>query len=406
MTERPLIVGAGAAGLAVAARMHQHGVECDVVDRATSVGSAWAGRYDSLHLHTIRWLSGLPGFSIPRGCGRWVARDDVVRYLHDYADRSGVDPELGVEVTRLDRAPDARGWLVETSAGHRLAPVVVLATSYSNRPYLPGWATQESAAAVGLVHSSQYRRPEPYRGRHVLVVGAGNSAAEIAVDLARIGAKVTMSVRTPPNIVRRDTLGVPSQLLGIVLRRVPEQVMNPLSAVLRRVSVPDLSGYGLPTPAGDGFTQFLRTRTVPILDHGFVQELRDGRIRIVAAVDSLDDGVVGLADGTLLRPDAIVCATGYRPGLEPIVGHLGVLDLHGTPLVHGARTLPSAPDLYFAGITVQLAGLLREIGFEAKAIGDAVARAGLASGDHRSGTAATTPWVATPLDRPAGTAKR
>ena len=393
MTERPLIVGAGAAGLAVAARLRQRGVECDVVDRATSVGSAWTGRYDSLHLHTIRWLSGLPGFPIPRGHGRWVARDDVVRYLRDYADRFGVHPELGVEVTRLDRAPDARGWLVETSAGQRRASVVVLATSYSSRPYLPGWAAQDTPSAAGLLHSSQYRRPEPYRGRHVLVVGAGNSAAEIAVELAGAGATVTMSVRTPPNIVRRDTLGVPSQLLGIVLRRVPERVMNPLSAVLRRVSVPDLSEHGLPAPAGDGFTQFLRTRTVPILDHGFVREVKDGRIRIVVAVDSLDEGVVGLVDGTSLRPDAIVCATGYRPGLEPIVGHLGVLDLHGTPRVHGARTLPSAPGLYFAGITVQMAGLLREIGFEARAIGDAVASTGLVSGGQRP-AAASAPRVA------------
>jgi putative flavoprotein involved in K+ transport len=103
--------------------------------------------------------------------------------------------------------------------------------------------------------------------------------------------------------------------------------------------------------------------------------------------------VVGLADGTLLRPDAIVCATGYRPGLEPIVGHLGVLDVHGTPRVHGARTLPSAPGLYFAGITVQLAGLLREIGFEARAIGDEVAGAAFGRGDRLTG-AATAPWVA------------
>jgi hypothetical protein len=211
-------------------------------------------------------------------------------------------------------------------------------------------------------------------------VGAGNSAAEIAVDLARAGARVDLSVRTPPNIVRRDTLGVlPSQLLGIAMKHVPEAVLNPLTAVLRKATVPDLSDYGLPTPAGDGFTQFLRTQTVPILDHGFVDAVRARRIRVVAPVESLDADTVRLADGSTLTPDAVLAATGYRTGLEPLVGHLGVLDERGLPRVHGARTLPDLPGLYFVGISVELSGLLREIGREAQAVGRAVASESYAS---------------------------
>ena len=209
----------------------------------------------------------------------------------------------------------------------------------------------------------------------MLVVGAGNSAAEIAVDLARVAGRVDLSVRTPPNIIRRDTLGVPSQLFGVALRRAPERVMNPVATVLRRLSVPDLSRYGLPAPPGDGFTQFLRTRTVPILDHGFVSAVRAGRIRVVANVDSIDGADVRLRDGSVLRPDAVVCATGYRSGLEPLVGHLGVLDERGMPRVHGARTLPHLPGLYFVGVTIELAGVLREIGLEAQAVGRALAEA-------------------------------
>ena len=374
-----MIVGAGAAGIAVAASLHRSGLECDVLDRAHTVGSAWSGRYDSLQLHTARRLSGVPGFPIPREYGRWVARNDVVRYLADLAVRIHLDPELGAEVTRVDRHDGA--WRVETSAGARRAPVVVFATGYSNQPLLPDWA-QRAVAGPGsadgppLVHSSDYRNPEPYLGRSVLVVGAGNSAAEIAVDLARAGVAVAMSVRRPPNIVRRDTLGVPSQLLGLALSRVPERVMNPLSAVLRRLTVPDLSAYGLPAPSRAAYTQFLRTRTVPILDHGFVREVRAGRIRIVPEVQSLVGRAAVLVDGSTAHPEAIVCATGFRPGLEPIVGHLGVLDEAGVPRVHGSQVMPGAPGLYFAGISVQLGGLLREIGLEAAAIGRAIASAG------------------------------
>ena len=338
-----VVVGAGPAGLAVAAALSRAGAPVAVLERGPDVGSAWRARYDSLHLHTARWLSGLPGAPIPRRYGRWVARDDFVAYLREYADRFDVHPEFGVDVRRIDR--EGEGWRLETSQGPRSARAVVVATGYSRVPRLPDWPGRETFPGV-VVHSSEYREPSPYRGRHVLVVGAGNSASEIALDMVGVGARVDLAVRTPPNIVRRDLLGVPSQLFGIALKRAPERVMNPLSAALRRVSVPDLSAHGLPSPAGDGFTQFLRTRTVPILDHGFVDAVRAGRIRVVAPVDDVSGAQVRLRDGTILRPDAVLCATGFRPGLEPLVGHLGVLDDRGLPRVCGAAALPG---LYVVG---------------------------------------------------------
>jgi putative flavoprotein involved in K+ transport len=243
-----------------------------------------------------------------------------------------------------------------------------MATGYSRTPHLPDWPGRDTYTGP-LVHSADYRNAEPYAGQSVLVVGAGNSAAEIAVDLVRAGAMVDLAVRTPPNIVRRDTLGVPSQLFGIALKRAPARLMNPLSAMLRRLSVPDLSEHGLPAPAKDGFTQFLRTRTVPILDHGFVRAVRDREVTVVPSVERFDGDTVWLVDGTARHPDAVIAATGFRADLDPMVGHLGVLDESGTPRVHGPRTLPHAPGLYFVGTTIVLTGLLREITREARAVG-------------------------------------
>jgi putative flavoprotein involved in K+ transport len=259
---------------------------------------------------------------------------------------------------------------VETSDGTLEAERVVMATGYCNAPHTPGWPGWETFPGP-LLHSADYREPSSYQGRRVLVVGAGNSAAEIAVDLAGVGADVQLSVRTPPNIVRRDTFGIPSQLFGIMLRRVPESVSNPVGTVLRRLTVPDLSGYGLPAPE-NGFTQFLRSQTVPILDHGFVAALRQGRISVVAPVESIHDQDVRLADGSVVRPDAVIAATGYRPGLERLVADLGVLDESGQPRTHGARTLPEAPGLFFVGISVVLAGLLREVAREATEVSSSI----------------------------------
>ena len=207
----------------------------------------------------------------------------------------------------------------------------------------------------------------------MLVVGAGNSAAEIATELSRVAADVRLSVRTPPNIVRRDIHGLPSQVFGIVLRRCPEPLLNVLTGVMRRVSVPDLSDYGLPAPPGDGFTQYLRSQTVPILDHGFVAALKAGRISVVPEIARIDGAAVELIDSSVLRPDAIVAATGFRPDLRGLVGDLGVLDEGGRPLIRGVQTMPSAPGLYLVGLTSVLSGLLREIGLEARAVGSAIA---------------------------------
>ena len=397
MVERPLVVGAGAAGLAVAAGLAGRGLTCDVLDSASSVGAVWADRYDSLRLHTARRLSGLPGLPIPARYGAWVARDDVVAYLGRYADHHRLALELGVQVRRLDREGDH--WVVRTSAGDRRTTQVVLATGFCRRPLLPDWAAAEVGAATGaatgaehtgkhgvaagsrgasspvVLHSSAYRSAAGYRGGRVLVVGAGNSGSEIAADLAASGVEVLVSVRRPPDLVRRDLLGVPSQALAIATRGLPAGVVDRLSRVLRRLSFPDLTGYGLPAPARAAARPGLPA-TIPILDHGFIAAVRSGRIRVVGAVAALADGAVTLVDGTSVAVTAVVCATGYRPGLDELVGPLGVLDEHGSPRVHGAATLPGAPGLRFAGIGATRTGQLREIGREARAIAAVVAAAG------------------------------
>jgi cation diffusion facilitator CzcD-associated flavoprotein CzcO len=299
-----------------------------------------------------------------------VSRDDFLAYLDEYARRFGIEPEFGVDVARLDRVGSL--WRLDTSAGARQASAVVMATGYSRIPFVPDWPGRGSFTGA-MIHSADYRSPTWYSGQQVLVVGAGNSASEIAVELAKAGAKVDLSVRTVPNIVRRDTFGIPSQLLGIALKNTPELLMNPLSTALRRLTVPSLDRYGLPAPRSGAFTQFLRTCTVPILDHGFVQQVRHRRITVVSAVAEVAGNTIRLVDGTALRPDAVICATGYRPGLSSIVGHLNVLNADGVPIVHGPQSYRAAPNLYFVGITVELAGLLREIGLEALAVGRVLA---------------------------------
>ncbi len=364
-------MGAGAAGLAVAATLKKNGLDCTLLERADSIGSAWRQRYDGLRLHTVRWLSALPGAPIPRRFGPWVRRDDFVAYLEDYARKFDIEPEFGVEVIQISR--EAEGWRVETSAGARAADRVVLATGYTRTPYVPQWPGRGSFTG-SFCHSVDYRKPSAYAGQRVLVVGAGNSASEIAVELTESAAEVWLSVRTPPSIVPRATLGVPSQVISVALRWAPEWLMNRLNGLFRRLTITDLSDLGL--PAGrNGYSQFLRSKVIPILDHGFVDAVRERRITVLSAVESIEGPDVRLADGRVVQPDAVIAATGYRPDLAGLVGDLGILDDSGNPLVHGATTAANAPGLYFVGIDVELAGQLREIGREAEQVSKGLGRA-------------------------------
>jgi putative flavoprotein involved in K+ transport len=361
------VVGAGAAGLACAATLRRAGAEVVVLER-DDVGAAWETRYDCLHLHTARWLSGLPGYGIPRSYGKWPSRDHVVEYLRTYASRHALDVRARCPVERVDR--DGDGWAVRLEGETVAAERVVVATGYSNVPYLPDWPGRFRGE---LVHSADYRRGDAYRGRRVLVVGAGNSGAEIAIDVARAGAsEVLLSVRTPPAVVRRDTLGVPSQLLGIASMHLPVGVVDRIAATLRRIAFPDLALQGLPAPERP-YTEFLRRRVIPIVDVGLMAAVRDGQVRVVPALERFEDGIAVLADGRAAEVDAIVAATGFRTGLEPLVGHLGVLDEAGLPLVHGGHEHPGAPGLHFVGYLVTLGGTLRLVGKQAEQLARAAA---------------------------------
>jgi len=347
--------------------LQRRGQDVVVFERG-DIGAAWTTRYDRLHLHTVRWLSSLPGYRMPRALGKWPSRDGVVEYLRRYAECTGVAVRTGVEVQRIDR--DTTAWTLVTTDGDVQAAHVVVATGHNNRPHLPAWAGTFTGE---VVHSASYRNPAPYADRRVLVVGAGNSGAEIAVDVSEGGAAETyLAVRTPPSIVRRDTLGFPSQVLGIATAHLPAPVVDRIAATIRRVSIPDLTSYGLPAPERP-YSDFLRRRVIPILDVGIVEAVRSGRVRVVAALDRLEGDRAVLADGTQLEVDAVIAATGYRPALEPLVGHLGVLDEHGEPLVRGAGELARAPGLHFVGYQVTLGGTFRLVGIEAKQLARAVA---------------------------------
>lgn len=370
---RPVyVIGGGPGGLSTAYALRAQGVRAVVLEKSGQIGASWRRHYDRLHLHTTRRLSALPGLPMPRMFGRWVARDDVVRYLEKYAEHHQLEIVTGVEVTRVERS--GADWVLHATGGRELTGgAVVVATGHNHTPYVPDWPGRDTYTGEFL-HAGDYRNPAPYAGRDVLVVGVGNTGAEIAVDLVEGGAsRVRLAVRTAPHIVRRSTAGWASQHTGILVRRLPVALVDRLARPLAKLSVPDLSPHGLPRP-DRGLYSRVHEGAIPVCDVGLIDAIRGGKVEVVAAVEGFEEGKVLLADGERIGPDAVIAATGYRRALEGLVGHLGVLDERGHPVVNGAHTHRDAPGLYFTGFTTPISGTFRELAIEAPKIAKAVAR--------------------------------
>lgn len=360
-----VVIGAGPAGLATSACLGQLGIQACVLERSDSVGASWRSHYRRLHLHTVKELSALPGLPFPAKAPRYVPREQVVRYLEDYAEHFGIRPLFGVAVRRIEPLAAGTGWAVTCEDGQRIeAPHVVVASGANarpRRPQLPGEQTYEGT----VLHSHAYRDPAPFAGQRVLVVGMGNTGAEIALDLCEAGVEVALSVRSAVNIVHRDVLGRPTQRTSILLGRLPPRWGHTLTAWLRDLTVGDLSRWGLRTPGTSPLAQLREEGRTPVIDVGTLARIRRGDIRVHPGIERLLGRGVRFSDSQEAPFDSIILATGYEASLPDLVPDVSLgLDARGLPrevIGRGARA-----GLHFTGFDLrQPGGLLRTIGQQA-----------------------------------------
>jgi cation diffusion facilitator CzcD-associated flavoprotein CzcO len=368
--ESVVIVGAGPCGLALARQLkHERGIDALVLDRADRPASSWRTLYDGFRLNTCGYWSHLPGHRLPRRCGRWPTRDDMVDYFDDYVLRQGLRLRLDATVTHVNRDP--RGWRVAVNDETLAATAVVVATGNYRTPKMPLWPGGNEYTGR-LLHSADYRNAESFTGRDVLVVGSGNSATDVALQLsAGIASRVRMSVRTPPHLVPRAVAGVPIDAFSDLFVHLPVNVLDRAAALMQTLRFGNLNARGLATPAQGIYTALLEDGRIPTLGDRLVPSIKAGSIDVVPAVESfVREGAV-LADGSVVEADVVIAATGYRQDLEDMVGHLGVLDDEGKPRVNGTRS--GAAGLWFTGYDEPLIGPLRSFRRRASALAGEVA---------------------------------
>jgi indole-3-pyruvate monooxygenase len=380
-----LVIGAGPAGLATAACLAQRGIEALVLEAGPALGSSWRNHYDRLHLHTVKGQSHLPGLPFAKDLPRYPSRAQMVAYLESYAAHFGVVPRTGEAVRRVrasaaaDVAAVGGGLVVETERAVYRARAVVVATGYNRVPNPERLPAQDSFRGA-VIHSARYRNAGPFANQAVLVVGAGNTGAEIALDLAEHGARPTLALRTPVNVVPRDFLGLPTQVTSIRMRKAPLGLADAIGRLVSRLAFGNLARYGLARPALGPLSAIKLRRRIPLIDVGTIAAIKRGAIAVKPAVERFTEAGAVFADGSVAEFDAAVMATGFRPALEEIVAVPGVLDPDGYPRDRNGGG--ACPNLFFVGYANVATGLLRELAIDAQAVaadiaGQHQARAGV-----------------------------
>ena len=362
-----VVIGAGPAGLATAAALEARGLKAAILEKSGAVGAVWRRHYDRLHLHTDRARSALPGLEIPKACGRYPSRAHVVEYLEAYAETFALKPVFDAPVHAVRR--DGRAWRAEAGENSRTAPIVVVATGSAGYPHVPAWPGMDEFGGP-ILHSSVYRNPAPFAGKRVLVIGCGNSGAEIALDLAEAGVDVTLAVRGPVNVIPRELFGVPILAWGLAGRLFPARIADIVNAPLLRFAIGRIETLGLKRSPKGPLQAIEEDGRVPVIDIGTLDAIRDGRITLRGEVTSFARDSAVFRRSPPERFGAVILATGFRPDLRALLPDAkGVLSATGAPLVSGKAT--AEPGLFFCGAIPSAIGQFRQIGVEAVRIAEA-----------------------------------
>jgi len=372
-----VVIGAGFAGLATGAALRARGVRrFAILEQGDDVGHFWSKTYDRLHLHSA-W------HDLPHDGGAsarypmFKARDDLIDYFRGYALRHGLAEHLrfGERVLRITQLGSGRGddadWRIETGRRELAARYLAVATAINRAPQIPPLVGREGFSGR-VLHSSEYRNAEPFRGRRMLVVGSGNSAAEISLDLAQGGAgAVSMWVRGPRHFIplrwmRRifrtvRLLGQFSEPKMDARHRITfgtpefEQAIAGPDRIASRFSA-DLSRYGIRRPErGPAFETF-RNGRIPTYDVGAIEEIRRGRIHVIDGnerpIEGFEEEALRIG-GDRERFDAVILATGFQPKLEEFLGEPRMLGpvrwLKRSALTDGRSRSSVLPSAFFPG---------------------------------------------------------
>jgi putative flavoprotein involved in K+ transport len=320
-----VVIGGGQSGLSVAYQLQRLGIPCLVLEMRAHVGDSWRERWDSLRLFTPARYDGLVGMPFPAPPHSFPTKDEMADYLARYAERFALPVRTGVRVDRVTKHDS--GFIVSAGAERIVADNVVVAMASFQMPKIPAFAA-ELAPEIVQLHSSEYRNPSQLREGGVLVVGAGNSGAEIAFELAHQGHATWLSGRDTGHPPFPIDGAVARLILPVLFRVVFHRVLSVATPIGRRARAKIISHGG----------PLIRQRPKNLLAAGVVR---------VGRTTGARDGKPVLADGTVLPVANVIWCTGFTAGMSWL--DVATLDARGEPR-HEGGLVTEQPGLYFVGL--------------------------------------------------------
>lgn len=348
-----IVIGGGQAGLSVGYHLKQRGVRFVILDASARIGDAWRKRWDSLKLFSPAWLDSLDGMPFPLSRNELPTKDQMADYLESYAKHFDLPVRSSTQVERLSRSSD-RLFVVETNHGELVAKQVVIAMASFQKKNVPAFAS-ELKSEIAQLHSSEYKNAAQLRDGSVLVVGCGNSGAEIAHELAR-SHKVVMTAKKNDEVPFDGTSFLGRWIfLGLLMRVVFHRVLT------------------IRTKPGRNARPTLMTKATPLIRTRNADLARDGVERAGTRITGVKGGLPVTDDGRVLDVRNIVWCTGFESGQSWI--DLPIFDGEGQPR-HEAGVVTEAPGLYFVGLPFlysMSSAMVHGVGRDAARISDAIA---------------------------------
>lgn len=365
-----LIIGASVAGLSTAAALQKKGVPYTIIEKADRVGAPWHQHYHRLHLHTPKHFSNLPYKKFPGSTPRYPSRQQVIDYLEDYRRTFNINPRFHTEALSITRKNDQ--WHTETNNGLIVSTHLVVAMGAYTKPKPIDFKGVATFPGI-LIHSSQYKTGNEYKGKAVLVVGFGNSACEIAIDLQQHGASPVMAVRSPVNIVPRDVFGIPILRLSYLLSPLPPRIADNISSPLMKAIIGDIAKLGLERMPYGPLEEIKRDGNPPVLDIGTIRLIRRGLITVRPSIDHIDGDTVIFTDGHHQTFDAIIAAIGYYRDYDKLL-HVDPVRFDDLKYPVTQQKYFGKDGLYFCGYWISPTGQFRSIASDARLIAKHIAR--------------------------------
>ncbi|CAN0920358.1 Probable indole-3-pyruvate monooxygenase YUCCA8 [Linum grandiflorum] len=352
----PVIVGAGPSGLATAACLREHGVPFLILEKEDCLASLWQKRtYDRLKLHLPKQFCQLPKMPFPHYFPEYPDKNQFVHYLESYAQRFHINPNFNECVQSASFDQTTGLWRVKTTT-------TTTDRTQEQLEYICRWlvvATGENAECVmpdidGLaefagevIHASDYKSGEKYRGKKVLVVGCGNSGMELSLDLSNHNASPSMVVRSSVHVMPREIFGKSTfELAAVLMSWLPLWMVDKILLMLTWLVIGNLKRYGLKRPSVGPLTMKNTEGKTPVLDVGALEKIRSGEIKVVPGIKKLSGGEVELVNGQVLEVDCVVMATGYRSNVPYWLEETDLFGKNGFPVSWKGKS-----GLYAAGFT-------------------------------------------------------